>query len=473
MEPVQTWSRVSRAPGSTGKPVLWLSPSQPDLSMGMADTDLLEAVAIGTVDAPQGTGWEALKKMTKHTHPKIRMAALNVADKSIPDQAPMLALGLLDDLYTPVAERAKALLWARSPDERRRYLDRALTQEDVWIRRGAVSHWPFLLGRLSPHETTRWLLDAVENAASATERMQVLAGICREPSLFSPDVARALQDEVQRVPSYEEGAIRAVLSVCAMSRPSAQGSAPVDALTEVLASDDPELRRHVAVLVFHVSSRMSASHKNRLATALHMVGESVDDNTAHALYKVRAVLGDRGALGALAKLSIDGDSNLQMAVVTSLLALADRGIRLSNTDVVEAVERLVQKDDAELRWRVIMVAGHTGDVRFVHSLSQLIRDGDARVRSAAAYALGQLNAQQGVDALINAGINDEVLAVRDASFVALHRLVHSTTLPPRSLISEWLNTPPTSGERPFWGRDRSRWRLWYQRRGQSPPPTTP
>jgi HEAT repeat protein len=439
----------------------------------MDDTDLLERVTIGTLDSPQDTGWGVLEKMAKQSQAKIRMAALNVAAKSIPDQAPMLALGLLDDLYTPVAERADALLRSRSPDERRRLLDRALAQQDVWIRHGAVSHWPSLLGRLSPQETTRWFLDAVENAASTNERMQVLAGVCRDPSLFSTDVLRALQESMQRLPSYEEGAIRAVLALCSMSQASVQEPAQVDALTETLASDDPVLRRRVATLLFWVSSRLSTSHKRGLSTTLHMVGESVDNDTAHALYKVRAVLGDRGALDALAKLSIDGDLNLRMAVVTSLLALVDRGIRLSSNDVVEAMERLLREDDTELRWRVLMVAGHTGDVRFVNSLIRLIRDRDARVRSVAAYALGQLNAQQGIDALIQAGIDDEVLAVRDASFVALHRLVHGNALPPRSLVSEWLNTPPPNSEHAFWGRDRSRWRLWHQRRGQSPPQPTP
>ncbi|HIA03850.1 MAG TPA: HEAT repeat domain-containing protein [Myxococcales bacterium] len=184
-------------------------------------------------------------------------------------------------------------------------------------------------------------------------------------------------------------------------------------------------------------------------------------NADSSLLAARAMCGDKEALNLLTKQLDSKNIDRRISALIAFSQIARTQKLSASNALLAGLGRLMSHADQWVRLGAATLAGRLNDLSLNLSLISRFKDNSAQVRAAAAYSLGQLKSNDAVSVLIEIGIDDSDKVVRDMSFAALHRIVHNLVMPPPRMVSEWLSGDDPNAEK-FWGRDREKWRHWYQ-----------
>jgi HEAT repeat protein len=188
---------------------------------------------------------------------------------------------------------------------------------------------------------------------------------------------------------------------------------------------------------------------------------AADEDAYAGLLDARAFCGDQKAVAVFEQQIEDQYADQRIVALNTLVLLAEKKILSQSDALIPALVRRLSDSDQWARLGAARLSGIIGDTRLSLPLIARMKDDWNKVRAAAAYSLGRLKSVDAVPALVEIGVDDSNKEVRDMSYGALHHIAHGLPLPPAALVSEWLSVGSPNAES-FWGRDRARWRRWYQ-----------
>ena len=439
-------------PGQGGREVLWISP-RPRHPLG----DLHQA-AVGVVttiaelDAESAKGVESLRDYLDDNRVRVRQAAMAALALSEHPDAPLALLAAVVDPHPVVQGEARLGIAEVGAAARDTLFDRAIRGKDAAAARGAAAVWPVLLESTPADVRSGRLIAALTDTADELTAGLLLADHCK---LLAEPVLAAARASESALP-------RAAAQACDLDSFGPASDGDPTALIAALRNDEPEPRRIAALLTERVAAHIAVERKEDLLEALERAGRTMSGRTAIAVAAAQHALDQPTALRALAIWVRGGTAEARLDALLTLRRIGRATGRLEDPSLAPALERAYTDRDATVRVTTAEVAGLTRDGRVAGPLVELLEDPVEDVRVAAAWAIGEAGAKLAAGALIDYGINDTSKPVNDASYVALHHLVHAHPLPPRDAAGEWLDEPGDVGGRPFWGRDFQRWRRWYQ-----------
>lgn len=158
--------------------------------------------------------------------------------------------------------------------------------------------------------------------------------------------------------------------------------------------------------------------KSTQAIALPQLREALSSSTADlraGAAKALGELGDTSAAPTIRDMLVDSDQNVRFAAADALAKLRDKpAITIAQKAIVSAAPPL----DGYL-----MFLGLTKDTEYVGFIcTRLLKDADPITRGYAAWALGEIGSERGVDALEQAMMNDENLKVKAECAMAIGKI---------------------------------------------------
>jgi hypothetical protein len=166
----------------------------------------------------------------------------------------------------------------------------------------------------------------------------------------------------------------------------------VPTLREHLASPDAALRASAAELIGQVGD---AGVVDDLKPLLKDNEPSVRIAALVALQ----TLGDRRTFEDVAELTLDKEQGVRNRAINALFDIARKHELMK--DAVETLSRALDRARGDARCDLIRGIGRAGQKEAWRTLSDYLRDGDARVRSATAEALGVLGALEAKNSILS------------------------------------------------------------------------
>ncbi|MFH1829335.1 MAG: HEAT repeat domain-containing protein [Pseudomonadota bacterium] len=143
--------------------------------------------------------------------------------------------------------------------------------------------------------------------------------------------------------------------------------------------------RAVPGLVRDLLTNSASETRTFAAQRLEVIGWEM--GSEEALPSLRKII-DNEIVPALAyALERDPDLAVQKAAASALRIMPSDKVK---EDAVPGLKRAIQSEDSDLRCKAIYVFGHIGSMDHIPLLLESLDDDDARVREAAAFALGQI-----------------------------------------------------------------------------------
>ena len=439
--------RAKQVPGAHGHSILLITAQPQSILSPTGDDEFVVIQEIAELDGGLSETVDVLHTYSKDSRHRIRRAAVVALSMASHPSAALVLLSVLRDPHPTIRRVAREALAARSVTERDLLFERAVRHDESGIVRGVARAWPLLIESSAPR-----ILAALQEMTDTTARFQFIANHCS-----------GLPEEVSDYVSQSEKLeLVAASESCRLEPWTGEGSHRANKLLELFGEAPPELRKAIASHLRGQLARIEAAQHPEILALLNELELEESALEGIAIQGVRYALNGAGALETLAASVSSENADRRVEALALLRILGSASSELRESALVTALESVHQDADPWVREAAADVAGATGDGRVGAWLVQRMSDSEARVRLAAVWSLGRVGVRHAVSALIERGIEDEDSQVRDASYVVLHRIVHGHTLPIRSMTADWLGNPSVSAEREFWGRNRERWRRWYQ-----------
>lgn len=433
------------AAGADGRPVLRITP-RPRSLLAAPSTEAIRAIEVlDALDVSLPTSIDTLRASLDSPFVPVRRAAVRRLGDSGHPEAPRALLAAVGDQHPLVRALAEAAV-ADYPSARKPALFlRAIRGDDPKVARGAADGWPGLLG-----EKTEALAEALAERADPTAIALLAARGCPE----LPEPVRALGAK------HEHPSVRASFALCGLWHARDRRGLP-EGVPAGLASKDGWAAAVVAYGLIRVAARARSSDRALVLAALEKASHTLNARVSINVSGAQHAFGVEGALASFRAWLASDSADAALHALSMLRTLAEQTGGLQEASLVPGLQKAFSSGDGTTRMLAADVAGYVRNGELTSGLIKLLRtDGDSQVRFAAAYGLGQAGAKLAHAALVEYGIEDREPEVRDASFAALHHLVHDVALPPPSMVSTWLSSQPVSET--FWARDHERWRRWYQ-----------